>query len=251
MNGTCLQNAAMAIAQADVQIALTGAGISVESGIPDFRSPDGLWKKYNPDEFATLRAFLENPAKVWQFFRDAGELLAEASPNPAHLALAKLESAGKLKAIVTQNIDGLHKKAGSRNVVELHGSSRSLSCLNCTKSYDNDAAMFSSIPPICPVCSKILKPDVVLFGENLPPEALKKALHFADRADLVIIIGTSGEVEPAASLPCIIHRKRGTVIEVNTGPTRFTPAISDFFLEGDAGAVVPELVSKALDIIRI
>jgi NAD-dependent deacetylase len=223
-------------------IAFTGAGISVESGIPDFRSATGLWSKYDPDEYATIDAFRADPRKVWRMLAEMVSLVMDAKPNPAHMGLAHLEKMGKLHAVVTQNVDGLHQAAGSQEVIELHGSNTSLSCLSCRCIVRADSLSMDDLPPLCPQCRSILKPDVVFFGEPLPLEAYGKAMEAARTCDVILVIGTSAVVSPAADIPLTAKESGARVIEINVESTILTLQISDCFIEGPSGRVVPQLV---------
>jgi len=199
-------------------VVLTGAGVSTESGIPDFRSPTGIWANVDPLEVASIQAFRRDPERVWSFYRDRIHLLLRAEPNAAHRALAELERRGLVQAVVTQNIDTLHSRAGSRDVVELHGSIRSAVCPGClwTEAADMVLEQLQEQPaPLCTHCGEVLKPGVTMFGELLPPGALERATHLARAAGLVLVVGSSLEVWPAAGLPL---EARGYAI-VNLGPT--------------------------------
>ena len=220
-------------------VVLTGAGISTESGIPDFRSPSGIWAQYDPMEYATIDAFRRDPAKVWQFYLLRLGVLAGAEPNAGHLALAELESRGLVRAVVTQNIDGLHQRAGSRDVIEVHGSIRSASCLRC----GHRAALgpAAAAPPRCPTCGEILKPDVVMFGELLPVEAMERALELARQAALLLVVGSSLEVYPVAGLPEETVAAGGTVAIVNRGPTPFD-RLAEVKVDADAGETLRQLL---------
>jgi NAD-dependent protein deacetylase/lipoamidase len=204
-------------------VALTGAGVSTESGIPDFRSPTGMWAEFDPLEYATLGAFRRDPEKIWRFYAPRFEMLAEAEPNDAHRALAELESHGLLRAVVTQNIDLLHERAGSREVVEVHGSIRTSSCPRCGRSYPLAEVMglieAGAGAPRCPHDETVLKPDVVFFDELLPPAAIAAAYALAEEARLLLVVGSSLEVWPVADLPLTTLRAGGTVAVVNDGPT--------------------------------
>ena len=185
-------------------VVLTGAGVSTESGIPDFRSPTGLWASYDPMEYASIEAFHENPVKVWDFYGRRLHVLTDAEPNAAHFALARLEHAGWVSALVTQNIDMLHERAGSQAVVEVHGSIRTSSCLLChTRGPLADVIRLldDAVAPPCPTCGSILKPDVVMFGELLPRAAMERAYALARDAALMLVVGSSLEVWPVAGLP--------------------------------------------------
>jgi NAD-dependent deacetylase len=197
---------------------LTGAGVSTESGIPDFRSETGIWASVDPFEVASIQAFRRDPARVWSFYRERIHLLRDAEPNAAHLALAELEHRGVVQAVVTQNIDMLHTRAGSKDVVEVHGSIRSAHCLGCLWTEPADAVLAQledSPTPNCPQCGDVLKPGVVLFGELLPADAMERATRLARGARLVLVVGSSLEVWPVAGLPL---EARAFAI-VNRGPT--------------------------------
>jgi NAD-dependent deacetylase len=205
-------------------VALTGAGISTESGIPDFRSPTGIWASYDPMEYATLDAFRRDPVKVWEFYALRFEMLTRAEPNAGHRALAELERRGLVEAVVTQNIDGLHERAGSRDVVEVHGSIRTASCLDCEERVPLDhvvAALEEAPAPACPQCGAILKPDVVMFGELLPAKAIDRAIELAQRAGVLLVVGSSLEVQPVAGLPQATVSAGGKLAIVNRGSTPF------------------------------
>ena len=199
-------------------VVLTGAGISTESGIPDFRSPTGIWANVDPYEVASIRAFERDPVGVWGFYSARIHALLEASPNAAHVALAALGQRGLVRAVVTQNIDTLHSRAGSEDVVELHGSIRTAQCLRCLWTEPADAVLAQlevRSAPVCPHCGDVLKPGVTLFGELLPPGAMERATELARAAALMLVVGSSLEVWPAAGLPL---QARAFAI-VNQGPT--------------------------------
>jgi NAD-dependent deacetylase len=199
-------------------VVLTGAGVSTESGIPDFRSPTGIWARYDPMEYASIEAFRRDPVKVWGFYGRRAHMLEQAKPNAAHLALAELERAGWVDAVITQNIDRLHELAGSRSVVEVHGSYRTSSCLSCGTMVPLERVLelIESAPaPECPRCSEILKPDVVMFGELMPEAAMAQAYALARRAGLLLVVGSSLEVWPVAGLPL----EASAFAIVNRGPT--------------------------------
>ena len=198
-------------------VVLTGAGVSTESGIPDFRSPTGIWADVDPMEYGSLRAFQADPEKVWSFYAQRIELLTAAEPNDAHYALAELERRGFVSAVVTQNIDLLHTRAGSREVVEVHGSIRTASCPACGASYPLDESLLPL--PRCAHCGAVLKPDVVFFGELLPRAAIDRAYELARGTRLLLVIGSSLEVYPVAELPLETVRSGGSVAIVNRGPT--------------------------------
>ncbi|MGZ4334537.1 MAG: SIR2 family NAD-dependent protein deacylase [Gaiellaceae bacterium] len=201
-------------------VVLTGAGISTESGIPDFRSPTGIWAQYDPTEYATLDAFVADPAKVWEFYGMRLASLGEAEPNAGHRALAELEERGWIDAVITQNVDGLHLRAGSRNVVEVHGSIRTASCTVCGTTVPAAQALTGLPVPPCPDCGHVLKPDVVLFGELLPRAAIERATRLAGEARLLLVVGSSLEVFPVAGLPLETLGGGGKVAIVNRGETQ-------------------------------
>jgi NAD-dependent deacetylase len=234
-----------ALSRARATAILTGAGISAESGIPTFRDAlTGLWKQFKPEELATAEAFLANPKRVWEWYAWRRAKVAEAMPNPGHTALAEIERKCIARdanfTLITQNVDGLHQAAGSRNVIELHGSIRRVKC------YDHHHAVASwtetgETPPRCPQCGSLLRPDVVWFGETLPDDALETAMQAARSCDVFLSIGTSSVVEPAASLPIIARQSGAVVIEVNREPTPLTGA-AQISLRGAAGEILPLLV---------
>lgn len=203
-------------------VVLTGAGISIASQIPAFRSPGGLWDRYDPMEYATIDAFLSEPERVWEMLRALDQTLEAASPNPAHRALAELEDLGLVRAIITQNVDGLHQAAGSKDVVELHGSRFTLSCLDCGRTVrrrDVVEVVYRAEVPRCQSCGGLLKPDVVLFGEELPVAAIQRARRLARECELFLVVGTSAEVEPSAGLPALAAGHGAEVWEVNPQPS--------------------------------
>jgi NAD-dependent deacetylase len=225
-------------------VVLTGAGISTESGIPDFRSPSGIWAKYDPMEYATIAAFRRDPAKVWEFYALRFELLTTAEPNEGHLALAELERRGLVEAVVTQNVDGLHRRAGSEAVVEVHGSIRSAGCLECGEGIlleDVIAALRDAPAPPCPRCGAVLKPDVVMFGELLPAAAIDHAVALAQRARLLLVVGSSLEVHPVAGLPAETVSAGGALAIVNRGPTPLDH-LASIRIDGGAGETLSALL---------
>ncbi len=236
-----LENAAGLIVQSKMTLALTGAGISVESGIPDFRSSDGLWERFDPGEYATIEAFRADPEKVWTMLREMEVLVLQAKPNKAHLGLGELEKMGYLHTIITQNIDNLHQAGGARSVIEYHGNSASLICLACGERYRAEEKRNEN-PPRC-VCREILKPDVILFGESIPVDALNRSFQLASSARTLMVIGTSAAVSPANTIPPVAKENGAKIIEINKERTHLTDSITDIFLEGSAGEIVEGLVS--------
>lgn len=218
MSDRAFMQAAQLLRQSRRTVALTGAGVSTESGIPDFRSRDGLWARFDPMEYGTLDAFRRDPAKVWQMLAELLRL-ADARPNAGHRAMSLLEQHGFLQGIITQNIDGLHQQAGSRRVIEFHGSLRTFSCPACGKSgFSLEYVRQQVLPPRCTVCAAVLKPDVVFFDEQIPPAALRETEELLAGADLLLVAGTSCQVAPAAYLPDMVLSRGGVLIEVNPAP---------------------------------
>jgi NAD-dependent protein deacetylase/lipoamidase len=221
-------------------VVLTGAGISTESGIPDFRSADGVWRKYDPIEYATIDAFLADPGKVWDFYARRLEALADAKPNDGHHALAELERRGWVEAVITQNVDGLHSEAGSRTVIEVHGSIRTAVCLACDATVSYDDALARLPVPACPDCGRPLKPNVVMFGELLPPAAIDRSVRLAAEAGLLLVVGSSLEVYPVAGLPLETLAAGGKLALVNRGQTELDGS-ADFRLDAGAGETLAAL----------
>ena len=242
-----IKKAAKVINQSKKTIALTGAGISVESGIPDFRSPGGLWERFNPLEYGTIGAFQADPEKVWQMLEEVSHLLARARPNRAHIGLGRLQEMGLLHTIITQNVDYLHQEGGATRVIEYHGNAKTLSCLWCHQRYNEDQ-LGGQIPPKCN-CGKILKPDVVFFGEPIPMKALEESYELASSCKALLVLGTSGEVAPANTIPETAKRVGATIIEVNVEPTVLTPYLTDIFIQGKASEVVGKLTSEVETIV--
>ena len=222
-------------------IGFTGAGISVESGIPPFTGAGGLWNKYDP-KFIELSFFYSNPKKSWEemrkiFFNSMGT----AKPNKAHEVLALMEKKNILKGIITQNIDGLHQAAGSKNVVEFHGTINTLLCTDCNLTYKTSEIDISKETPRCPSCNGILKPDFVFYGEGINKNNYDKSLVMANKADLVIIVGTAGQVMPACYLPFTAKRNGAKIIEINTLESSFTSQITDYYFQTKATEFFGEL----------
>jgi NAD-dependent deacetylase len=227
-------------------VVLTGAGISTESGIPDFRSPSGIWGQYDPEEYATIEAFRADPVKVWSFYALRFHALTEADPNAGHLALAELERAGHVRAVVTQNIDLLHERAGSREVVEVHGSIRTSSCLECgaRSTLDEILPLIEEHGvPTCRSCGAVLKPDVVFFGELLPGAAIDRAYELARSTGVLLVVGSQLEVWPVSLLPDETVQAGGQVAIVNRGPTSFDNRAA-VRIEGSAGETLTALVDE-------
>jgi NAD-dependent protein deacetylase/lipoamidase len=235
------EHLARLILEAQPCVVLTGAGVSTESGIPDFRSLTGIWAQYDPMEYATIDAFRRDPAKVWDFYAKRLDLLLEAKPNPAHLALAELEQRGLVEAVVTQNVDRLHQAAGSQRVVEVHGSIRSASCLACGHREEFERVVQLLPVPECASCGSVLKPDVVMFGELLPLDALEEASGLAREAGLLLVVGSSLEVYPVAGLPEDTLQAGGRLAIVNRGSTLYDRR-ADLKIDASAGDTLAAVV---------
>ena len=237
--------------QAKHPLVLTGAGISTPSGIPDFRSEGtGLWAKREAMEVASLSTFRYNPSQFYEWFRPLANQIINASPNTAHFALAKLGEAGYLSAVITQNIDILHQKAGSKNVIEMHGTLRTLSCTQCFRQYESSLFLTAFVEegtiPHCSDCGAILKPDVILFGEQLPQKAWLKAQKAARDCDLMLIVGSSLEVLPVAGLPMQTLDRGGHLIIVNKSST-YLNVRADIVFTQDAATLLPALTEEVLN----
>lgn len=232
-----LSKAAEAICNSKHGIAFTGAGISLESGVPTFRgSADSIWNRYDPEDIE-LGRFLSNPKKCWgtikACFYDFMQQ-RDIKPNLGHLVLAALEREGLIKAIVTQNIDCLHQAAGSKNVLEFHGTTASASCLKCGHQMPASELDLTELPPKCPKCGGVMKPDFVFFGEGIPTDTYQKSFDHARRADLCIVCGTGGEVMPAGMIPQIVHQHGGFVVEINPNTSSLTHSCVDVYLPSGA-----------------
>ena len=238
--------AAELLATARSGLALTGAGVSAESGIPTFRGEGGLWSQYDPVKVASIDSFLEDPAAYWKVARERGPAVMSARPNPGHHALAALERAGHLVAVVTQNTDGLHQDAGSRRVIELHGSGRTVQCLDCgarEPRAEVQARLAAEMPPRCRMCGGIfLKPTVVLFGEAMPVAAVEEAFALARAADVMLVVGSSLVVYPAAQVPHAALDAGAALIVVNAEPTPLD-RLAKVVINGRSGEVLPELAA--------
>lgn len=218
-------------------VVLTGAGISAESGVPTFRGPDGLWRSFRAEDLATPEAFARDPVLVWEWYDWRRQRIAACRPNPAHRVLAEMEAVLPDFILITQNVDGLHQAAGNRQVLELHGNIWRMRCTRCGQVGEDRRVPLPEIPPRCP-CGGLLRPDVVWFGEPLPLAALESAWRAAERARIMLIVGTSALVQPAASLPVVAHRNGAYLVEVNVTDTPIT-SIVDEVLRGPAGEVLP------------
>lgn len=242
-----LQRAVAWLAEAERVVVSTGAGMSRESGIPTFRDAlEGLWARYDPQQLATEEGFRRDPRLVWSWYAARRRAIERCEPHDGHRALAEMDGLLPRLTLVTQNIDGLHARAGSPDVVELHGSIRRAKCLDHDHPFDapvHDSGAEVEDPPPCPVCGSPLRPDVVWFGEMLPADAVERAWREAGACDVMLVVGTSGTVWPAAELPLVARRAGARVIEVNPEPSEITPA-ADLFLQGPAGDVLPALARE-------
>jgi NAD-dependent protein deacetylase/lipoamidase len=223
-------------------VVLTGAGISTESGIPDFRSAEGIWARYDPAEVAHIDAFRRDPARVWEFYALRLHALSEAEPNDGHRALAELEEQGWIRAVITQNVDGLHQRAGSREVVEVHGSLREAECVHCGVRVPMQDALANLPLPPCPECGEVLKPGVVMFGELLSTQAIERAQALAAEAGVLLVVGSSLEVHPVAALPGDTLAAGGALAIVNRGGTPWDSR-ADVVLDGAAGETLRALAA--------
>ena len=224
-------------------VALTGAGISVESGIPAFRGSQGMWERFDPAEYATIGAFLRDPGKVWEMLAEMIEVLKSAAPNPAHQGLAEMERMGILRSVITQNVDGLHQAAGSRRVIEYHGNPEELLCVTCWERYPSREKIREGIPPRCE-CGAILKPDIVFFGEPIPWLAQEEAEKEARACRVLLVIGTSAQVFPACEIPRISKEQGAFVIEINPEETSLTGKVTDLHLRGEASLYISGVVKE-------
>jgi NAD-dependent deacetylase len=244
------ENAAEIIVNAKRCVAFTGAGISVESGIPPFRGENGLWNKYDPDSF-DICYFHRHTKASWQVIREIFyDLFGKVRPNKAHAALAQLEANGVVKSVITQNVDNLHYDAGSRVVHEFHGSLKRLACLACHARYPISEVSLDRLPPACPRCEGILKPDVIFFGEPIPEPAGSLSFEETRQADCLILIGTTGTVAPANLIPSAARSNGAAIIEINPVPSEYTSRVTDIFLEAGATKAMTRLMEKISGKIR-
>lgn len=248
MDANLIRQAAILLQSAQMVVAFTGAGISTPSGIPDFRSQDcGLWEKYDPMQVASIFGFRQNPQAFYDWVRPLARTTFNAKPNPAHIALAQLESVGKLDSIITQNIDMLHTRAGNTRVYELHGHMREATCIHCFTKYEAEPLIHDVVAtgqvPRCPKCKGILKPDVILFGEQLPYKQVQLAKEAARHCDLMLVIGSSLEVYPASDLPVLAHRNNAKIIIINWQPTPLDK-IADVIIRDNVATVLPSIMKQ-------
>ena len=235
-----LAEARQRLAEAQSVAVLTGAGISAESGIPTFRGAGGLWNHYRAEDLATPEAFARDPRLVWEWYNWRRETIAKAAPNPAHLALVKLERAKPSFTLITQNVDGLHNLAGSGRVLKLHGDIWRMRCTDCGSNWPDRRVPLPKLPPHC-ACGGLARPGVVWFGEPLPPGMMNEAEHAVASSEVFLVIGTSATVYPAAGLVPFANQNGAVVIEINLEPTPFSESV-DFALEGPAGELLPQLL---------
>jgi NAD-dependent deacetylase len=226
------------LAGADAVVVFTGAGMSAESGIPTFRGADGIWKKFKPEELANVNAFTRNPALVWEWYAYRKRIVAETLPNPGHRALVRMEELVPRFAIITQNIDNLHRRAGSRTVHELHGNIERNYCMQCGKPCADADVVTENGIPTCGSCGGLIRPDVVWFGEMLPEDTWEASVRAAEGADVFLSVGTSAVVYPAASLPVAAKRAGAYLVEINPEQTLLTSQ-ADQFLQGPSGEILP------------
>jgi len=250
MSEKTIQEIGHLIRSCENTIALSGAGVSTPSGIPDFRSSNsGLWETYDPFEVASLNSFRYNPEKVYNWLRPLVKLIINASPNSAHSGLAQLEEDGYLQKIITQNVDSLHQKAGSNNVLEIHGSFRTLTCTACFKQHRSSAFIDTFIQdgelPRCRSCQRVLKPDAILFGEQLPAQTWLQSVEASRRCDLLIVIGSSLEVMPVAGLPMRAIDNGADLIILNQQET-YMDIRADIILREDVAVTIPAIVNEVL-----
>jgi NAD-dependent deacetylase len=242
-----IKKAAEDLSGAKMVTALTGAGASIESAIPPFRGKGGLWEKYDPMEVAHIDSFLQDPVKVWTLLiKDMKDVIDQAQPNDCHKALARLEKLGKLKTVITQNVDGLHQMAGNTDVIEFHGSFAWQRCMECNAHVETRRVDMSEIPPRCH-CGGILRPNAVFFGEMIPQEALWRSRQVATECDVMLVIGTSAVVQPAALMPVVAKESGAKIIEINPESTPLTGDISDYLIKGPAGATMKDILAQLED----
>jgi NAD-dependent deacetylase len=249
-----LRQAAALLLEANYVMGLTGAGISVESGIPPFRGPGGLWTKYGEPPMNGYEIFLRDPKKAWEErlsptgpSKIIQETVRQAQPNPGHYALVALEDMGLLQYVITQNVDNLHRRAGSRNLAEIHGNSTLVRCIRCVSRYPLEAVAFDVLPPTCPQCEGILKIDTVAFGEPIPPDVLDLCYRETQHCDCMLVAGTSATVYPAAWFPMHIRERGGHLIEVNLYESELTP-LCTVSLRGKSGDILPQLVQAVQEL---
>ncbi|MDM8524506.1 NAD-dependent deacylase [Desulfococcaceae bacterium HSG8] len=239
-----IKRAAKELSETKNAVALTGAGCSVESGIPPFRGKGGVWERIDPD-YASIEKFMSDPADVWNvLIKEMKDLVDKSKPNECHKGLAKLEEMGILNTIITQNVDGLHQMAGNKDVIEFHGSFAWQRCMDCSEKCETGKVDMSEIPPRCK-CGGIYRPEVIFFGEMIPPDALFRSKQLASQCDIMLVVGTSAVVHPAAMMPVIAKQKGAKVIEINMERTPLTDDhISDYLIAGKAGEVMKGIITE-------
>ena len=243
-----MERAASLVLSAEYVTALTGAGVSVESGIRPFRGPGGLWTERGEPSMDGYQRFMEDPKAWWESRaasrprRSRGTSYASAEPNPGHYALAEIEAMGLLRWLITQNVDNLHTAAGSVNVLEIHGNSKKLRCTSCNSRFPREGFDFSELPPRCPTCGGMVKGDTVMFGEPIPSDVLGRCFEEAQRSDCMLVVGTSAVVTPAASLPLMVKRGGGVLVEINPMRTQLSD-LCDVCIVSPSGVALPKLVS--------
>jgi len=234
------------LSQANHVVALTGAGVSAESGIPTFRGEEGIWKKLKPQELASMKGFLKNPDRVTEWYQHRRQIIDKVKPNPGHIALAEMENEIRNVTIITQNVDGLHQQAGSSNVIELHGNIYRNYCIDCGKRYDYGNMKKSDGVPTCDECGGYIRPDVVWFGESLPMAAFNEAERSVAAADVMFSVGTSAEVYPAAGLPRIAKAHNVYLVEINPEHTDIS-LIADDSIRKPSGEALPKILKQYLE----
>ena len=244
---TLLKEAARLVRESEFTTAFTGSGISVESGIPSFRGKDGIWAKYDPMSLE-LNYFFSNPGASWEVIKEIFyDYFGVARFNRAHEVLGLLEKKGMLECVITQNIDNLHQEAGNTIVHEFHGNSKKLVCTSCKSHFDVDESIFKNIPPSCASCSGLLKPDFIFFGEQIPPDAYMASVKAAEKSEVMLIIGTTGEVMPANQIPIYAKQNGATIIEINPEKSLLTDRITDIWLQGKASEVLDKLAKQIFE----
>lgn len=246
-----IRHASEIIRAAESGVVFSGAGISTPSGIPDFRSPgSGLWTRYDPMEVGSLTAFRHHPEEFYEWFRPLARTISEAEPNPAHYAVAQLQKAGNIQTVITQNIDGLHWRSGSTSILEVHGTLQTMTCTCCYSKYPSsdflDPYINNGLIPHCPICSHILKPDVILFEEQLPHDIWRSAKYACQNCDVILVIGSSLEVVPAANLPYLAVENRAHLIIINEMET-YLDERADIILHGDVAECLPLIAHEVTD----
>ncbi len=251
-----IERAAAIMMRARHVVALTGAGMSVESGIPPFRGPGGLWTKHGEPPLNGYQRFLADPAKAWRDrlspsgpMRELWETLRNAQPNPGHYALVQLEELGVLRCLITQNVDNLHRAAGSRALAEIHGNHTLIRCIDCVSRFELEEISLDELPPRCPRCRGVLKSDTVSFGEPIPPDVLARCFDATETCDCMLVAGTSATVYPAAQFPLDVRQRGGDLIEINLYESELTPYCT-VSLRGPSASVLPELVQRIIELRR-